>query len=121
MQFNAEASARAYDGQNLAIKLVSAETQEVVGGLLGSTSYGYLHIDAVFVPVALRGTGIGRELVLVAEAEALGRGCIGAWLDTFSFQAPGFYEKLGYSLFAVLHDNPPGHTRHFFKKSLTTA
>jgi hypothetical protein len=46
------------------------------------------------------------------------RGCVGVWLDTFSFQARGFYEKLGYRVFGEVADYPPGHTRHFLKKSL---
>ncbi len=119
MQFNAQASAYRYDGQPLAIHLVAGEEGAVIGGLLGSTSYRYLHIDAVFVPDHLRGTGIGRKMVLMAETEAEKRGCVGAWLDTFSFQARGFYEKLGYSLLGELPDNPPGHTRFFFRKKLT--
>jgi GNAT superfamily N-acetyltransferase len=99
--------------------MMHPESQEVLGGLWGSTSYSYLHVDAVFVPEALRGTGLGRKLMLMAENEAVARGCIGAWLDTFSFQACGFYEKLGYQIFGWLHDNPPGHTRFFLKKSFS--
>jgi hypothetical protein len=40
------------------------------------------------------------------------------WLDSFSFQAPGFYRRLGYAEFGVVEDYPPGHTRHFLKKRL---
>ena len=50
----------------------------------------------------LRGRGIGRELIARAEARALERDCHAAWLDTFSFQARGFYEKLGYEEFGTL-------------------
>jgi ribosomal protein S18 acetylase RimI-like enzyme len=70
------------------------------------------------VPEAQRGAGIGRELMRRAEAEAVERGCLGAWLDTFSFQAPGFYERLGYSIFGRIDDYPPGHSRFFMRKSL---
>ena len=65
----------------------------------------------------MRGAGFGRQLVGRAEQEAIVRGCQGAWLETFSFQAPGFYERLGYRVFAVLEDNPPGHMRLFMTKS----
>ena len=52
-----------------------------------------------------------------AEARARDRGCHSAWLDTFSFQAPGFYQKLGYEEFGHL-DYRPGHQRHFLKNRL---
>ena len=65
---------------------------------------------------ALRGKGIGRKLMADAEARALERGCHSAWVDTFSFQAPGFYPKLGYEVFGEL-DYPP-HKRIFLQKRL---
>ena len=51
--------------------------------------------------------------MLAAEAEAIRLGCVGVWLDTFSFQARGFYEKLGYTLFGTIDDYPPGESRFF--------
>ncbi|HWA94583.1 MAG TPA: GNAT family N-acetyltransferase [Terracidiphilus sp.] len=119
MQFNEAQSGTKYDGQALAIQLTHPESGEVLGGLLGSTSYAHLHVDAVFIPESLRGLGFGKKLMCWAEEEARKRGCVGAWLDTFSFQARGFYEKLGYEVFGELADNPPGHTRYILKKSLS--
>ena len=52
------------------------------------------------------------------RAVRLERGCHSAWVDTFSFQAPGFYRKLGYEVFGEL-DYPPGHKRFFLRKRLT--
>jgi GNAT superfamily N-acetyltransferase len=65
-----------------------------------------------------RKLGLGRTLMERAEQEAVLGGCLHAYVDTFSFQAPGFYEKLGYERFGVLDDFPPGHQRIFFVKSL---
>jgi ribosomal protein S18 acetylase RimI-like enzyme len=48
-----------------------------------------------------RRRGVGRELMAQAEARAVERGCHAAWLDTFSFQARSFYEKLGYGEFGT--------------------
>jgi hypothetical protein len=48
------------------------------------------------------------------------RGCHNAWLDTFEFQARGFYESLGYECFGELPDYPKGHARYFMKKALLT-
>jgi hypothetical protein len=39
-------------------------------------------------------------------------------VDTYGFQAPGFYERMGYAEFGRLEDFPPGSARHFLWKSL---
>ena len=88
------------------------------GGLIGRTWLEWLYVELVYVPDALRGTGIGRELMVRAEAEARARGCRGIWLNTFSFQARGFYEKLGFELCGRIDDYPPGHGRFFLQKRL---
>jgi hypothetical protein len=56
-----------------------------------------------------------------AEDEARQRLCLGAWLDTFSFQARGFYERLGYTVFGTINDFPPGHSRIFMKKRFASS
>ena len=88
----------------------------VRGGLYGSFSYDWLAIELLFVPEELRGSGLGSQLIAEAEQQARARGCIGAWLDTYSFQARGFYEKLGYSLAGTIPDHPVGGARYFMLK-----
>lgn len=90
----------------------------VTGGFWGCTNFGWLHIQMLVVPAALRGRGLGSRLVGAAEAEARQRGCRGARVDRFSFQAAGFYEKLGYTCFGVLPDFPPGFCQHYLFKRL---
>jgi GNAT superfamily N-acetyltransferase len=90
----------------------------VIGGLWGRTVYDWLFVELLVVPDGLRGRGLGSELMKRAEDEALRRGCHSAWLDTFEFQARGFYERLGYSCFAELSDYPVGSARYFMKKAL---
>lgn len=102
----------------LVILLSHPESDDIVGGLYGSTAFSHLWIDLLFVPESVRGLGIGRKLITQAEAEAMRRGCRAATLDTFSFQARGFYERLGYSVFGVLNDCPPGHSRFYLTKQL---
>ena len=51
-----------------------------------------------------------------AETEALRRRCVGVHLDTFDFQAPGFYERMGFEVFGVVEDHPPGHRRLYLQK-----
>ena len=105
------------DHRSLAM-LIHAEGGQVAGGLWGRTAYGWLFTELLFVPEALRGRGVGKSLLLQAEAEALARGCRGAWLDTFDFQARPFYERLGYRCFGEIGDYPPGFSRYFMKKVL---
>lgn len=88
----------------------------VAGGLWGHTQFRWLHVQMLLVPEPLRGKGIGSALVAAAEAKARDRRCIGVHVSTFSFQAPRFYEKLGFTLFGVLDDFPPGHQCLYFQK-----
>jgi GNAT superfamily N-acetyltransferase len=95
---------------------VVGDDGELSGGLYGTISYDWLAIELLFVPEALRNSGLGSQLLSRAEEEARERGCIGAWLDTFSFQARGFYEKLGYELAGTIPDHPVGGARYFLTK-----
>jgi GNAT superfamily N-acetyltransferase len=98
--------------------LLKDDQGQVIGGLWGHTGYGWLFTQLLAVPESHQGQGLGRRLLLDAEARALQRGCHGAWLDTFEFQARGFYEKLGYTCFGELPDYPPGFARYFMRKSI---
>ena len=91
---------------------------EVIGGLRGVTHWGWLYVMMLVVQEPYRRVGVGKKLLLEAEAEALRRGCRHSYLDTFTFQARGFYERLGYTLFGTLDDFPPGHQRFFLQKRL---
>jgi GNAT superfamily N-acetyltransferase len=99
------------------VAVFARERESVVAGLAGETYSGWLFIKYLWVGDALRGKGIGRDLMGAAEAQAVERGCHSAWVDTFSFQAPGFYRKLGYEPFGEL-DYPPDHKRLFLQKRL---
>jgi GNAT superfamily N-acetyltransferase len=90
----------------------------IVGGLLGETNWEWLHVQILAVAEGLRGRGWGRRLLAEAERLAVASGCHHAWLDTFSFQARPFYEKLGYRVFGELADYPTGQTRYFLAKAL---
>ncbi|MBF0680454.1 MAG: GNAT family N-acetyltransferase [Devosia sp.] len=99
----------------LAVKNDAGQTE---GGLAARITCGWMHIDMLHIPESLRGTGIGASLMASAEELAREKACVGLRLDTTSFQAPGFYEKLGYTEFGRLENSPPGHTRYFFMKRL---
>ena len=101
----------------LAVLVRDAE-QRVVGGLWAWTAYGWLSIELLFLPPDLRGRDLGTQVMRRAEDEARRRGCSEAWLDTFGFQARGFYERLGYKTFGQLDGYPQGFARYFMKKAL---
>lgn len=94
------------------------ETGEQIGGLWGMSAGGWFFVEMIFVPEEYRGRGVGTTLIRAAEDAARSRGCVGIRLDTFTFQAPEFYEKLGYKAFGRLKNFPPGHERIFYFKQL---
>jgi GNAT superfamily N-acetyltransferase len=77
-------------------------TGEIVAGLYGFTWGDWLEIKFVWVRPDQRGHGLARRLVQSAEAEGRARGCRTVWLDGYTFQAPGMYQKLGYRVFGRL-------------------
>ena len=97
------------------------EDLQLRGGVLASTIWNWLSIDALWVDPRLRGRGHGRRLMLQAEQRAGARGCTRARLDTFDFQARAFYERLGYAVYAQLDDFPAGHVQFHMRKILAPA
>ena len=94
------------------------ERGRLVGGVWGHVNWNWLSVNLVWLSEELRGAGHGRRLMAALEVAARERGCAYAHLDTFSYQARPFYERLGYEVFAALEDYPPGHRRYFMKKTL---
>jgi len=110
-------SAAGPSGHGTLALVVRDATGNVCGGLWASTAHGWLYTQMLALPAAARGQGLGRALMLGAEAEARQRGCANAWVDT-QFGARAFYERLGYAVFGELPDCPPGFTRSFLRKAL---
>lgn len=112
--------AQAGEGKSeLLALLVRNDQGEILGGLYGRFFYQWLFIELLSVPEQARGEGMGSKLMNMAEELAREKECLGIWLDTFDFQAPEFYKKLGYSELGQIVDYPPGHKRFFFQKRLT--
>jgi hypothetical protein len=76
-------------------------------GLSGYALFDWLYVEFLHV---------GRELMAAAETWARQRGLVGMWLQTMAFQAPGFYEKLGFTTFATTEDRPVGSRTFFMEK-----
>jgi ribosomal protein S18 acetylase RimI-like enzyme len=95
------------------------EQGQLLGGLVADTYWGWLDIDDLWLHESLRGLGYGRKLMAMAETEALARGCLHAFVRTFSFQARGFYEQLGYRVVGRLDDYPPGESFFWLRKEIS--
>ncbi len=101
--------------------LIRDDNGQIIGGTLGFTAWGWLFTQWLFVPEPLRGQGMAGRLLAEAEAEAIARGCHGAWIDTFNPQALRAYRRQGYEIFGELPDFPPGRSRAFLQKRLAVA
>ncbi len=111
------ATTRIDDWRVLAI-FVRDDAGQIVAGITGGTWGGYLEIKNLWVSEHLRGQGLGRQLLLAAEQEAGARGCGQVLLDTHDFQAPGFYQKLGYRVFGVFEGIGGRYNRYYLSKRL---
>ncbi|GFI42625.1 MAG: GNAT family N-acetyltransferase [Dorea sp.] len=103
---------------DLSIKAVS-ESGKVIGGIIARMyCWDCADVDALWVSEQYRRTGLGKKLLLQVEAKARKKGARLIHLDTFDFQARGFYESQGYEVFGVLEDCPAEHKRYYLKKLL---
>ena len=94
------------------------ERNEIIGGLYGRSIWGTLEVKTFVVKPEKRNKGIGRKLLIEAEREAKNRNCRFISLDTFSFQAPGFYEKLGFEKIGTETDFPKGFEKYYYRKKI---
>lgn len=115
-------AARASDVKGRSVGILLTDDQgKHVGGLWGDCAYDWRYVELLVTPEDQRGGGYGTALMNEAERIARTNGCVGIWLDTFEFQAPGFYEKLGFEVFGTLDDHPIGQKRYFLRKRIDRA
>jgi ribosomal protein S18 acetylase RimI-like enzyme len=100
------------------IAVTARDEGRIVGGALGALWIEWLFIELLWLGEAFRGRDIGTELMGKLEDEARRRGAKHAYVDTFSFQAPGFYEKLGFREFGRLDPYFETHARIWLTKPL---
>ena len=97
---------------------VEDEHGEIMAGLVAETFGNWLEIEYLFVKEDLRGQGVGSQLLQRAESEAKKRNCRFAFVNTYQFQAPAFYQKQGYKGVFTLKDYPYTGQRHYYQKNL---
>jgi len=116
-EFNMQATGLR-DAKPFAGVIKAEETARIIAAINGHTWGRCCYIAHLWVHESHRGHGIGRALLQAAEAEAIRRGCAQALLLTHSFQAPAFYERLGYVRQATVPNYPQGHAQHVYLKQL---
>ena len=90
----------------------------LLGGLILQSYWKESYIELLWLSARARRTGIGSKLIKEAERRARRRGSQLIHLNTYSFQAPGFYAKQGYQRFGRMSGSPRGESRHFYVKHL---
>ena len=96
------------------------EGKEILGGITGTIFWYHLHIDFLWVDESLRGQGYGKQLLDNIEEIARDNKCKLIQLDTFSFQAPIFYQKYGYEVVGVIEEHPnKDNQQYYLSKKLT--
>jgi GNAT superfamily N-acetyltransferase len=115
-EFNVQATGYA-DGKLLAAT-IQDDAGDIMAGINGYTWGGCCEITHVWVHERYRGHGLGRALLQAAESEAVRRGCEQVVLLTHSFQAPQFYEHLGYTRKYDIEGRPRGHADIVYIKRL---
>ena len=115
-EFNAKATGY-FDGRLLGGRIHS-DTGDVVAGFDGYTWGGCCELSHLWVEERHRGQGFGTMLLRSAEAEAIARGCLRIVLATHSFQAPGFYERMGYERKYAIEGRPRGYEDVIYVKVL---
>ena len=99
------------------LSVVSRDEQGIIlGGVAGRTIYRNFLIEVLWVDKATRGSGLGRQLMALAEIEAKKRGCVLAQVDTLDYQAPAFYQKMGFEVVGSVAAFPGSPERFFLTK-----
>lgn len=98
--------------------MIKNDEGTILGGLVGHIDWECFFIDILWVDESLRGLGKGQQLIQEAEALAIKKECRFIRLETFSFQAPEFYKRLGFMEMGKLEDFPKGYTHYYMYKEL---
>ncbi len=115
---SAHAETQGYAFELEEVSLEAWEDESFLGGLSAKIGTEWVFVEFLAVSEAARGKGIGRQLIERIEALARDKGKVGIWLDTYSFQAPDFYRKMGFKDVGRIDEYPRGEARHFFAKTL---
>ncbi len=113
-------SKHGYEDIHKAAVFVRNDDGSLAGGVCAYGWGGCFEVELLWVAEDRRGEGLGSRLMTAIEDEARRMGFSKIVLDTFSYQAPGFYEKLGFEQVGTIDDFPAGHEYFVFVKRLVT-
>ncbi len=88
--------ATGYDSPIDRVAFVAKDKDTFVGAVTAHVLWGTLHIRHMFIETKYRRQGLGKLLMEKALEFGKARGCSVAFVDTMSFQALGFYQRLGF-------------------------
>lgn len=100
------------------IRVARNENGTIIGGASGSTYLQSLEVEVMWVNEDYRGQKIASKLLKEIEIEAKNAGCKLSHLTTYSFQAPKFYVKQGYTVCGQVEGFPDEIKLYFLSKML---
>ncbi len=92
------------------------DNDNVIGGVLGHIIYGWYHLTDFYINEKYRKQGFGSKVIENIEQFARKNNALGVKIDSWDFQAPKFYQKLGYSIWGSFNDCPPGTVHYYLYK-----
>lgn len=94
------------------------DEDKLIGGAVGCVKYNWYYLDLLFVKEAYRKQKVGSKLLKQIEDFAKSENSTGVRMETWDFQALGFYKANGYEVFGEIEDCPPGTIEYHLKKVL---
>ena len=92
------------------------DNDKLIGGAIGFVEFNWYFLDLLYIDEEYRNRNIGTNLIKEIEKFALEEHLTGVRMETWNFQAKGFYEKNGYSVFGEIKDCSPGTIDYHLKK-----
>ena len=93
--------------------------EKLIGGAIGFIQYNWYFLDMLYVDTKYRKKGIATKLITEIEKYSKDKKLTGIRMETWNFQAKGFYEKMGYTVWAQIENCPPGTIDYYLKKNLS--
>lgn len=100
------------------INFLAFDNEKVIGGACGYIEYNWYYLDLLWVDEKYRNQDVATNMLKQIEEYSRSNKLSGMWVETWNFQARGFYEKMGFSVFGEMKDCPPETVCYFLSKYL---